>query len=988
MAAPMVGSISEFVPGKEDWESYQKRLEIWMKANRYGAEDRATVFLATVGPIAFELLISLFTPIDIADVAYEDMTNELKRYYKPVRNVIWERQQLTERKQRSDEPIQEYILELKRMSRYCNFGHTLEERLRDCLVQGVRNETVQRRLFTEKELSWRKACDIAVAMEVANRDIRCFNQSSASQTQTNGRVNRIKQHAKQKPNSKEGKPCYRCNLTNHTADNCFYKSKTCNKCKKVGHIARACKSTGATPQGKQHWKSKGKAHYVDQDNYEQNEEEAEGMYAIYSMDSKKMSEGIKVPLIIEGTETNFFLDTAASHSVIGEDMYRKFFDQVQVVPTKVKLLDYSDNVIPLLGEAKFTVIYEKKEYSLPLVIAKGRKAPLFGRNWMAVVNIDWGRLCAVTDQRKPLREQLRNKYRSVFEGKGVIKTFTADIKIKEDVNPKFCKARPVPYSMREAVETELNRLEKEGIIKKVEKSDWATPIVVVPKANKQVRLCGDYKVTINPVLEDIIYPLPTAEDLFAQMGGARVFTKLDLTSAYLQLELTEKSKPLLVINSHKGLYEFQRLSFGIATAPSIFQSVMDQVLQGIPHAECLLDDILIGTSTEEEHEPALHDVLKRLDAYGIRVNLDKCKFKVNSVEYLGHRIDGDGIHPLQDKVKAITEAPPPQNLTELRAFLGMINYYGKFMGNMSTVLAPLYSLLKANSPWIWNEEQEAAFQECKTMLSSESVLVHYDMKKPLILACDASGYGLGCVLSHQMEDGSERPIAYASRTLSTSERNYAQIEKEALSIIYGVKKFHKYIYGRKFLLHTDHKPLTTLFGPKTGIPTLAAARLQRWALILMAHDYDIRYRKSEDHANADGLSRLPGKEDPETIEAQINYFTNVNSLPISSSDVAKATRKDPVLSRALDYTLRGWPNYVTDEGLLPFFKRKDELSVDQDCLLWGMRVVIPPTLQDYVLHELHAEHMGMVKMKARARSYLWYPGLDHDICHNRDISDR
>ncbi|XP_048257829.1 uncharacterized protein K02A2.6-like [Haliotis rufescens] len=492
-----------------------------------------------------------------------------------------------------------------------------------------------------------------------------------------------------------------------------------------------------------------------------------------------------------------------------------------------------------------------------------------------------------------------------------------------------------------------------------------------------VRLCGDYKVTVNPVLEDNVYPLPTAEDLFAKMGGAKVFTKLDLSNAYLQLELTDRSKPLQVINTHKGLYEYQRLSFGIATAPSIFQSIMDQVLQGIPGAESLLDDILIGIVTDDQHDKVLHEVLKRLDTYGIKVNLDKCKFKVPKVEYLGHCIDGDGLHPLEDKIKAIEDAPHPENVTQLRAFLGMIKYYGRFLGNMSTILAPLYSLLKADTPWKWNSEQEDAFQKCKTMLSSESVLVHYDLNKPLTLACDASAYGVGCVLSHVMNDGTERPVAFASRTLSPSEKNYAQIEKEALAIIYGVKKFHKYIYGRKFVLITDHKPLTTLLGPKNCIPTLAAARLQRWAPILMAHDYEIRYRRSEDHANADGLSRLPGNDDPETIEAKINYFSNVINLPVSA--IAQATRKDPVLARVMDYTMSGWPNYVADEGLAPFFRRKDELSVDQDCLLWGLRVIIPKSYQDYVLNELHSEHMGIVKMKARARSYVWYPGLDHDI---------
>jgi hypothetical protein len=204
--------------------------------------------------------------------------------------------------------------------------------------------------------------------------------------------------------------------------------------------------------------------------------------------------------------------------------------------------------------------------------------------------------------------------------------------------------------------------------------------------------------------------------------------------------------------------------------------------------------------------------------------------------------------------------------------------------------------------------------------------------------------------------------------LSNTEKNYAQIEKEALAIIYGVKKFHKYIYGRQFTLITDHKPLTKLFGPKTGIPTLAAARLQRWALILMAHQYTIEYRRSEDHGHADGLSRLPGKDHPKSIEAEIYYYSHVNDLPVSAQEIADGTRKDSVLARALDYTLNGWPNYVEDERLIPYFRRKEELSVDQGCLLWGMRIIIPTKYQSYVLKELHSDHMGMVKLSMVPKS--------------------
>ena len=208
-------------------------------------------------------------------------------------------------------------------------------------------------------------------------------------------------------------------------------------------------------------------------------------------------------------------------------------------------------------------------------------------------------------------------------------------------------------------------------------------------------------------------------------------------------------------------------------------------------------------------------------------------------------------------MKAIVDAPRPQNQQQLQSFLGLVNYYGKCISALSTITHPLNQLLCHQTKWQWSQECEKSFQKLKDQLSSDQVLVHYDSTPPVCLACDASQYGVGAVISHLMPDGTERPIAYGSRTLTKAEKNYAQIDKEAAAIIFGIKKFHPYIYGRKFTLITDHKPLTTIFSPKSSLPALAAARLQRWAIILSAYQYEVEFRATDKHANADCLSRLP-----------------------------------------------------------------------------------------------------------------------------------
>lgn len=208
-----------------------------------------------------------------------------------------------------------------------------------------------------------------------------------------------------------------------------------------------------------------------------------------------------------------------------------------------------------------------------------------------------------------------------------------------------------------------------------------------------------------------------------------------------------------------------------------------------------------------------------------------------SVSYLGHKIDAQGIHVLESKVKAIVDAPRPTDIQTLRSFLGGINFYGKFLKNLSSVLTPLYYLLKKETRWVWEQSQDDAYQEAKKMLLSSDVLVHYDPEKPLILSCDASPYGIGAVLAHRNEDGSEQPIAFASRPLNAAEKKYAQIDRESLAIMFGVRHFHNYVYGRFFTLFTDHKPIVSLLHEHKELPSMASARIQRWAITLAAYDY-------------------------------------------------------------------------------------------------------------------------------------------------------
>ena len=971
-ARNIVSSISEFNASKEQWVNYKRRLDAWMRINKIQDDEKVDAMLAVIGPEPVDLLVSLCAPTKIEDKNYTELSIVLESHYRSGTNELAESYTFDTRVQTESETVEDYIVAIKKLSIHSGFGDEaqIKKRLRNKLVAGVRNDSIKNKLLSEgAALTWDRAVEISTTMDAAQRNSKKMRTTQEQEIAHVSRGRGTFQRGRGRGRTRQpNKKCYRCD-GNHQGECPFVNSK-CYKCKKVGHIAKACKTRQRGQYfGKQ--RGKGRAHHLEND--PEPESDPESLFSINNGKSKSHDE-IIIPVQVNGIDLSFSLDTASRCSIIGEAIYKEFLSAVPLEETLINLKSYTGHAVELLGQIPVTVKYGSQCKKMTLIVAKGDRTALFGREWLKQIHLDWENIFSVQSSHN--LEELLSKYSSVFSSDmGEIKNFEAHIEMA-NVTPKFHKARPVPYALVEGVKKELDRLESSDIITKIERSEWASPIVVVPKTDGSLRLCGDYKVSINKDMVDQPYTLPTAEAIFATLAGGNKFSKIDLSQAYAQVKMDEQSKIYLTINTIKGLYKVNRLPYGIKTAPHIFQSIMDQILQNIPGVCCYIDDILVTAPSDKEHLKRLESVLERLQKHNIRAKKTKCSFMAKEVRYLGHVIDKEGRHPFPEKVDGIKDANPPNNVSELRSFLGMVNYYGSYIRNLSTMLAPLNKLLRVDTKWKWDSACKRAFKEVKEALTSE-VLTHYDPEKELILACDASPYGVGTVLSH-IVDGKERPIAFASRSLTKSEQSYAQVEKEALGIIFGIKKFHKYLYGRKFLLITDHKCLTTIFGPKTGVPTLAALRLQRWALLLMTYDYEIKYRKSKDHANADYLSRAPVEKASKNLESELNYFTHVNDMPVSSEQIAGFTRKDKVLARVLDFTLNGWPNNV-EYDLKPYFNRRNELSCDQGCLLLGMRVVIPEKLCQRMLEELHHEHLGVVRMKALARSYLWFPGIDKAI---------
>lgn len=970
-------SFESFDPVKGKFSRWYDRLEVAFTIYNVELKHQKNMLLHFLGQSTYDKLCDCIQPKKPKDLTLEEITTHLRDYYEPTPLEIVENFKFHSRKQNANESISEFLAELRRLSTHCKFGDFLNTALRNQFVFGLKDDKTQATILAKKDLTLEKAVQIALSIEMSMKggSIMHTKPTEVNLITQRSKKGKIKTASTTKKtastnfnNSKN--TCYRCGSEEHLANKCPYINTVCSGCKKKGHLHRVCLSSKTDSK---------KPHTVKQISTINSFEE------ICQIDScSENCEKFWMDVDVNNRKVKFELDCGAAVSVMSLKDKHAIFPDLPLQESERNLISFTDNALVVYGQLNVSVRVHNQICKVPLYITNVEKPPIFGRSWIRTFKMDWNKIFEVnsiittTPNIGNVSQYLETKYSKLFaKDQGKIEGIEAKLEIDPNAKPVFIKARSVPFSIKPIVEKELEFLIESDVLERVNSSRWATPIVAVPKANNRVRICGDYKVTINPHLPLVDSSLPTVDELFEDMAGGEHFSKIDLTQAYLQMEVEEESRECLTLSTPIGLLRPKRLMFGVASAPSTFQREMTKLLGHIPGTKIFIDDVEVSGPTFELHLQRLEEVLKILQDRNMRVNLNKSEFFANQIEYCGYIVDKEGIHKMPSKIKAIDEMPIPKNKDQVRAFAGLINYYRRFFQDLSTVMYPINNLLKNDVKFKWDASCQKSFDLIKRQMQSECFLVHYNPTLPLILATDASPYGVSAVISHKMPDGSERPIQFASQTLNSVQQKYSQIDKEAYAIVFGVKKFYRYLYGRKFILETDNLPVSQIFAPTKSLPTLTATRMQHYAIFLESFNYEIKFRKTQNHANADAFSRLPLPQVSQFSCDEIDVIDDqqISILPVTAKELGELTLKDKTVEKLIEGLKTGRIVDCQDR----FTIQQTEFSLKGNCLMRGIRVYVPEKVREKILKELHQAHFGISRTKSLARGYVWWPGLDKDI---------
>ena len=930
----------------DSWRQWRQRFELFSLATELTSKDakiQSATLLHVIGPAALELYNTFTWDNEDDKQKVETILAKFAAYCIPRTNVTWERHVFNTRNQRDDENIDQYVTDLRKKAQTCEFQNLRDGLIRDRIVCGIKCDKTRSRLLKEPDLTLQKAIDICRANEAALTQMKSFA--------TNAHDTLADIHGVHK----DKLLCDRCGNRHSRQQTCQAFGAECHKCGRKNHFAKVCRTKSRPLHGIH-------VDHTDMDMF------------IGALQKAHHTKEWQITLSLNGQKTKLKIDTGAQCNVIPKQKYLTVC-KAPLLKSTAKLTAFGGHRLLTCGKAIIPCTYNGNQYMIEFEVIDQSVPCILGLPTTIEMNLIHRVDTFDTKETPDHLTTVYDHYKDVFKGLGCISDVLYHININPSCQPIIHPPRRVPIKLRPKIQKELSRMEHLGVIERVTTpTSWVNSMVTILKPNGTLRICIDPRDLNNAINRDH-YPTHTIEDVLTRMQKATIFSVLDASSGFWQIKLDEESARLCTFNTPFGRYMFKRLPFGLCSSQDIFQRVMSEMFEGVEGVEVVVDDILVWGENEQQHDERLAKVLERARLRNLKLNKTKCQIKKKQITYLGHILTSQGLQPDPKKIQAVNNMPPPQDKESLQRFLGMLTYLSKFIPNLSQIASPLRALLEKDTAWEWHHEHQDSFNKLKQLATTAPVLKYFKPDRPIKLSVDASSKGLGAVL---IQD--EHPIAYASKSLSSTQQSYAQIEKEMLAVVFGCTKFHDYIYGvPNVTVESDHKPLEAILKKPL---CRAPLRLQRMIMTIQKYSINVVYRPGKQLVLADTLSRA-FLEDNSVLEESFDVNA-LSIVPMSNKKLAQlkeATHTDPQLQQLSSVIKTGWPSHKQDvpKECLPFWNYRDELSVSDHVIFKGETIVIPKKMQPEMLQCIHSSHLGIEKCKRRARDVLFWPGMISQI---------
>ena len=815
---------------------------------------------------------------------------------------------------------------------------------------------------------------------------------------TGGDGRQQKQAQRQGATTPRAKSCFTCGGAYPHSGPCPAADAICRSCSKKGHFQKVCKSKTDTPRVNAVTPQRNQPHSsASSSRFDRDDDEGDYICAI------GQSRFPVVDTHVDGRQVRFKVDTCASITIIDTSTYQAL--------GKPKLRAYrgraspyqSESELDTLGEYIATITIGKCSKRCLIVVCAGNYGNLLGVGACKAFGVDpleqiRERCYAVdtaapkaasssTDQVPSDQNALafyKQRFPALFSDRvGLLRDHRIELHIDSAVRPVQARPRNVPYHLRDAVRRDIEQKLRDGIIEEVsnEPTGWLNELTYQPKKDGGVRICVDMRAA-NRAIACEKHAMPNVEEVLSRVNGMRFFAKIDLRSAFEQVELAPDSRRISRFRTADGIFQYRRLFFGINAAPERFNALVRKLLEGLPGQVNATDDILIMGRTREELHSRVLAVLARFEELGLTVSEKKCAFFKERVTFFGLQLSADGVSLSDEKTRALTEATRPTSKSELLSFLGLCVYASRWIANQAAIAEPLRELTRAGVRWHWAPRHEAAFETLRKSLVSAIGFYSTDWNTEVHV--DASPVGTAAVLTQTDPSGREGPkvVQYVSRTLSDAERRYSQIEKEALAVVWACEKLQPYLLGHRFIIYTDNKAVELIMRNPLSTPP---ARILRWQLRLSGYDFEVVHKPGLGNI-ADFLSRHPraalkGEFSDPGEHLVCAVVEEALQIALTRSRIQHATKADRAMRALAEMILAGrFTASAKDDALLPFKHVFDELSITEDGLIMrGDRLVLPQSLRTDATRLAHEGHLGLRKTLETLRARVWFPGMQEMV---------